>query len=984
MDIPERLAQKMQQSPELHGAALQSIMEFKPWFTHSKTPFFPEYTDHSWIHVVQTAATASSLIRDEAWSEVTPADACVLFLAVLLHDSGMHLTEDGFLALISDESSKRGVEGWPEERWASLWADFLSEASRFDARKLIALFGEPKPVHSPPPDPRDWTLRDRLLIGEFLRRHHHRLAHEIAAHGAPTLEYSALRLKGVPGDLADLAGLIARSHGLPLRASIPALSRFDLREYKGVHAVFLMCVLRIADYLQVQAERAPTQILHVQRLRSPLSQREWGVHEAIRDIRNTHEDPEAIYVDTIPKSAATFLKLRRLLTGMQDEIDAAWAVLGEVYGRYGALQRLGLTLRRVRSNLDSPTFADSVAYVPSEVTFDSAGTELLKLLIQPLYGEHPEIGVRELIQNAVDACRELRDYLTKDRAVIQPEFTAQDGDVVVSLVDKGEDGRWLEVSDRGVGMTLEVLRQYFLKAGASFRRSDAWRKVHETSEGKSRVLRSGRFGVGVLAAFLVGQEIEVSTRHLTGGVESGLIFKATIDTEAIDLMKYPRPVGTTIRVRISEETTWKQLSARHASWSVDSATGAYTARSGQESWDWYCLSEPKVLRVIDGENQQQSFSCPEANSELRPGWHRISHADYKDIQWSHNEGPYLACNGIIVTRKPEWIPARSMENLGNSSGYPFQLPNVSVFDPDGNLPLTLQRTGLTVAKYPFHQQLFDDVVRDWLAFFLVYAPEMPISGPALPEYNRLYAGLEQRYGPTWRHTLSWLFCSADRGVYPPDSWNIRQGNFHRFLIATGSIIGHFGPDSLHRETRGDLVVPIFECSGVQAHRRWNRFALCGDFDQGFGCLKDFNASCRRMLLSKSEYQAIERGGIISSYLWDRVTEESSNDNWVVVRAGNCNCGGHRDLLTLSNGVPKTSNYPVIIEWHLADTQIPQKDLSPLAQLWSKTLPSPLVHYDLDERHAMFATAYSEMKDSIAGHQMKLVEDRERERPKAKK
>jgi molecular chaperone HtpG len=363
MDIPEHLAQKMRNNAELYGAVLQSIAEFKPWLDHSKTPFFPEYTDHNWSHVAQTIAAAASLIRDDAWPEFTPDDACVCVLAVLLHDCGMHLSEDGFLVLINDKSNDRRVEGWSEQSWGALWTDFLSEASRFDARKLIALFGDTKPVHPPLADASEWTLRDRLLIGEFLRRHHHRLAHVIAVHGVPGVGKSPLRLKGVPGDLADLAGLIARSHGMPLRSSIPALSRFDVRAYKGIHAVFLMCLLRVADYLQVQAERAPKQMLVVKNLRSPLSQREWAIHEAIRDIRSTHEDPEAIYVDAKPKTAAIFLRLKRLLTGLQEEIDAAWAVLGEVYGRFGPLQMLGLTLRRVRSNLEDPKFAESVPYI---------------------------------------------------------------------------------------------------------------------------------------------------------------------------------------------------------------------------------------------------------------------------------------------------------------------------------------------------------------------------------------------------------------------------------------------------------------------------------------------------------------------------------------------------------------------------------------------------------------------------------------------
>jgi molecular chaperone HtpG len=309
INIPETLANKLKANSSLYGAVLQSLAEFEPWLASSGTPFFPEYTDHGPKHVAETISTASSLIRDEAWPVVTATDAGTLVLAILLHDSGMHLTEDGFLSLIGSNPVNRLIGGWPETSWPDLWLEFLADASRFDARKLTALFGNAEPVKNPKPDPRDWTLRDRLLIGEFVRRHHARLAHETAVHGVPGPGQLNLGLQGVEADLADLAGLVARSHGMPIRAALPHLQKYDVREYKGVHAPFLMSVLRIADYLQVHSERAPSQVLRVRQLRSPISQQEWKSHEAIRDVRNTHEDPEAIFIDAAPKDAKTFLRL---------------------------------------------------------------------------------------------------------------------------------------------------------------------------------------------------------------------------------------------------------------------------------------------------------------------------------------------------------------------------------------------------------------------------------------------------------------------------------------------------------------------------------------------------------------------------------------------------------------------------------------------------------------------------------------------------
>ena len=59
---------------------------------------------------------------------------------------------------------------------------------------------------------------------------------------------------------------------------------------------------------------------------------------------------------------------------------------------------------------------------------------------------------------------------------------------------------------------------------------------------------------------------------------------------------------------------------------------------------------------------------------------------------------------------------------GRIRGLTFSVPNISVFDPDGRLPLNLQRTGLVVNNYPFDDLLANDVIRDFIAFALVLGP----------------------------------------------------------------------------------------------------------------------------------------------------------------------------------------------------------------------------------------------------------------------
>src|SRR5712691_9352098 len=375
--VPEPFKEILLREPKLQGVVLMSLAEFEPWLRMSTIPFFPEYTDHGITHINEVIATASAIIREEAWSVVTAQDVAVLVIGILLHDCAMHIGEDAFASLVKPDSPRLTIDGFGDKSWPVLWVDFLGEASRFDARKLQGLFGDTEPVRNPGLEPKTWTVRDKLLIGEFLRRHHPRLAHEIAQWGVPGPTDKSLCLKEMPDDFADLAGLIARSHGQSIRSCLSYLRKYDLRQYRNVHAVFLMTLVRIADYLQVQSERAPQQVLKVRRLNSPVSQGEWKAHEAVRDIRNTHEDPEAVFVDAAPKDVKTYLKLKRLLGNIQEELDSSWSALGEVYGRYDGLNQLGLRLRRVRSNLDGEaTFAKTVSYIPCKVAFEAADADL--------------------------------------------------------------------------------------------------------------------------------------------------------------------------------------------------------------------------------------------------------------------------------------------------------------------------------------------------------------------------------------------------------------------------------------------------------------------------------------------------------------------------------------------------------------------------------------------------------------------------------
>ena len=79
----------------------------------------------------------------------------------------------------------------------------------------------------------------------------------------------------------------------------------------------------------------------------------------------------------------------------------------------------------------------------------------------------------------------------------------------IDFIRRDDETWFLRVTDKGIGMTCETIQNYFLRAGASFRQSADWAKEFLDEHGQPRVLRAGRFGIGIFAVFLLGPKFRL-------------------------------------------------------------------------------------------------------------------------------------------------------------------------------------------------------------------------------------------------------------------------------------------------------------------------------------------------------------------------------------------------------------------------------------------------------------------------------------------
>ncbi|MGW2488288.1 hypothetical protein ACWCV9_13865 [Streptomyces sp. NPDC001606] len=189
-----------------------------------------------------------------------------------------------------------------------------------------------------------------------------------------------------------------------------------------------------------------------------------------------------------------------------------------------------------------------------------ASTAVADLLMGThLYGDRG-VALRELYQNAVDACRYRRaryEYLARARGVTRaydPEITFTQG--------RDDAGRpFVECVDNGVGMGEEELRNLFSRAGARFVESAGFRA--ESANWQRCVPpvvlhHNSRFGIGVLSYFMLAEEVEVTTcpmdRHGESGPELRLAADGRGSAYRIVRARERGEPGTRVRLLLDEPT----------------------------------------------------------------------------------------------------------------------------------------------------------------------------------------------------------------------------------------------------------------------------------------------------------------------------------------------------------------------------------------------------------------------------------------------
>ncbi|WP_164842353.1 HD domain-containing protein [Actinoplanes solisilvae] len=434
---------------------------------------FQAYTLHDEQHAENVIRRMNQLVGPRI-DALRPLEAALLILAAYFHDVGM-VYEPDELARLSGTN------------------DFKAFLRRNDE----AFLATRRNRDTPPPG----------VVEQYCRARH---AERVREH-LEDCDLSWLRWDGA--SIINQLTLICRSHNVSaVKLREPEFKR-DFRQKADLR--FCAIILRLADILDLDQTRAPRVIydhLKLDRHETPestVSDAEWLKHIAAGGF-DFPDDPERNYTLQFladPTDPAVEHDLRKFLDVVRQELLECRSVADFCGDRWRGLP--------LPAEIDASITSHGYKY--GEFRFELDREAVLELFTGERLYDDPYAFLRELLQNAFDAVNARNHLYRTDASEVRVHCWDDSGYI------------WVRVDDDGIGMDEDALRKYFLRVGRSYYRSAEFEAEAGRLERPERSFGAiSRFGIGILACFMVGDRVELTSLRQLSAVHNAKAIRVSI------------------------------------------------------------------------------------------------------------------------------------------------------------------------------------------------------------------------------------------------------------------------------------------------------------------------------------------------------------------------------------------------------------------------------------------------------------------------
>lgn len=414
---------------------------------------FTTYTIHGIKHSINVAEYMFDLIEDA--KEMSDLELVMLIYAALFHDSGMIVSDQEINGIKNDEIFPGGRK-------------YSKVLEKYGDNK-VALQECIRPVHG---------LRVKDFIDSLMETNS-----KIFLIPETTNIFFHRELE-----------LICRSHCEDFSWIIKNLKHDIIKNQYNLNAQFIAILLRIGDYLDIDEQRAPF-YLYKYLKPNDYSDLEWRQHFLIENYnkicKNEKTGLKEIVFHGQSDDPSVHRKLLKYFDCINSELVNA-VKLCETYEKEKYLLNL-------RTNIVNNIYTTGFSFSDFKLSLDYNSVTNL-LMGEYIYGDK-KYGLRELIQNSIDACKTMQET-----AETHPNFRLQKyAPLICVTIDK--DNSQVIISDNGSGMSDNIIKNYFLNVGISYYKSDDYVLLGKEYS------PIGYYGIGFLACFMLSDSVEVVTKH---------------------------------------------------------------------------------------------------------------------------------------------------------------------------------------------------------------------------------------------------------------------------------------------------------------------------------------------------------------------------------------------------------------------------------------------------------------------------------------
>lgn len=335
-------------------------------------------------------------------------------------------------------------------------------------------------------------LNDILRI-DFIRRNHHirieRYVKNMATYFGKVMNQPAWGKK-ISSDLA----IICRAHG----EGFDFLSKIDSKAHyidtQPVNLQFVAMMLRLGDIIHYSYDRAPVSFYQGKVFESDYSFHEWAIkNNGINyDIHHGR-----ISFKAYCSNPNDYFRLHKYIDYIDQEIQN-YFILSR---RWNKEYKIFLEEKVDRTGISN----DEDIFLPVRgLSFKLNQKQIIELLMGVGLYKDKYACLRELYQNALDACRTLKSSMFNngDRKNFKIEFGIEDINGKKSIY----------CYDNGIGMDRDIIESYLLNIGNSYYKSSRFYREQANCSGD--FMPTSQFGIGILSCFMLGNRIDITTKKI--------------------------------------------------------------------------------------------------------------------------------------------------------------------------------------------------------------------------------------------------------------------------------------------------------------------------------------------------------------------------------------------------------------------------------------------------------------------------------------